>query len=530
MIFRKLAAIMLMIGGWSGATGATDIHLNFDDGVISRFDPPKLDGSSHERVALQTNSFCAGIGAGRALDLSSRAPARIPLQLTATPDYGDSFSVVFYVKTLPGAPQGTAIAGNCRYDDGESAGWLLYAQENGAWAVRLSDGKNSYTYMPTARQAINDGKFHQLAFCVDRRNGCVRFYRDGVCRAIYNTPGLGDLSSGNQTVVGGSADQDYYGQEYAFNGMLDEVRLSRGTLDDETVRRQFNEFFPDRAVSVPENRTGRLRIFEWNIWSAGRNFGRKVGIERTLDVILNADPDVVALIETYGRGEEIADALGFQFYLISNNLSIHSRYPIEQIVKVFDPSFSGGAVIRLNERQQIAVFDIWLNYLPDYWSSISKGEKTDAEMTQDEEETRHAEIKRILAGIEPFLNQADQIPVVMLGDFNNGSHLDWTAAAAAQHQGHVIAWPVSRTMQEAGLTDSYRLLNPNVHVSPGMTWSPWFVSGDYNVDRWSLSDRIDYIYFKGKALRPLHSRVVDYHPVMFPSDHAALLTDFAWLD
>lgn len=33
-------------------------------------------------------------------------------------------------------------------------------------------------------------------------------------------------------------------------------------------------------------------------------------------------------------------------------------------------------------------------------------------------------------------------------------------------------------------------------------------------------------YYKGKTLQPLTSKVVDYHPVAFPSDHAAVVTVF----
>lgn len=533
MTVRRMTAILLAaIGLWSvNAARAEEVHLDFDTGMVSRFEPRNLNGSSYGRVELQTNRFCEGINGGRALDLSSRAAVRIPLLLENAVNYDESFSVALYVKTLPEAAQGTAIAGNCRYEEAAGTpGWLIYAQENGAWAVRFSDGRKTYFYRPTARQAINDGRFHQLAFSVDYANECVRFYRDGVCRAIYRTPDLGSLAAG-QTVIGGSADQEYFGQEYAFNGMLDEVRLCQQPLTDAAMRTEFETCFPDRAAAEPRNRTGRLRLLEWNIWSAGKNFGRKVGLERTIEILRAADPDIVGLVETYGHGAELADALDCQLYLIGDNLSILSRYPIEQVIRIYDPVLSGGAIIRLDDKRKIAVFDLWLHYLPDYLGSITGGEKkTAAELIRDEEPTRHAEIKQILAELEPFLAGADTVPVIMMGDFNGGSHLDWTTDNTAPHQGYAVEWPVSKTMQQHELVDSYRLLNPNIHTSPGATWSPWMIPGRYDVDRQTLPDRVDYIYFKGALLRPLHSQVIDYHPVMFPSDHAALLTDFAWVE
>lgn len=111
----------------------------------------------------------------------------------------------------------------------------------------------------------------------------------------------------------------------------------------------------------------------------------------------------------------------------------------------------------------------------------------------------------------------------MGGDFNMGSHLDWTEATKAMHYNLVVEWPESKRMLNAGFSDSYRELHVNPLLDPGLTWG---VRAATSTDLYGVRDRIDFIYYKGKALRPIVSEVIDHHRVMFPSDHAALMTLF----
>ncbi|MBI9064946.1 MAG: hypothetical protein JEZ14_23365 [Marinilabiliaceae bacterium] len=37
---------------------------------------------------------------------------------------------------------------------------------------------------------------------------------------------------------------------------------------------------------------------------------------------------------------------------------------------------------------------------------------------------------------------------------------------------------------------------------------------------------IDFVFYKGSKLKVLDSKIVDYHPVMFPSDHAGVFSVF----
>ena len=153
---------------------------------------------------VHTSSYSEGLK-GKALDLTDEVAYRIPLSLTAKDcpsfDDGRSFSLQVWVKTKPDAPLGTPIMTNATTK--EPTGWCIGTQENGAWYLSLNDGKNSYTYQPTAqRQAINDGKWHQLTVSVDKTKGEVWMYLDGRNVAIYQIEGLKSLESKIRTIIG----------------------------------------------------------------------------------------------------------------------------------------------------------------------------------------------------------------------------------------------------------------------------------------------------------------------------------------
>ena len=502
--------------------------LNFDDFNFKENITQK--DTAYYGVDLQQSQYAKGLS-GKALDLSSNAILRRPVKL----DKGTllqlegkaSFSVQIWVKTLPNAKMGTPIMGNKIADDLSTVGWQLYTQEKGAWALILNDGKQRYDYKPTAeRQRINDGKWHQIVFTVDREKQEVWVYLDGKNTAIYNTPGLGGLETKFSTVIGGSDEKWEYGsngQWNAFNGFVDEVKVWSSAVSATEVEKQYLQVFPNTMIKEETYNPAHLKIFSWNIWHGGHRYGQAVGLERVIETIKSTNADIIGLIETYGSGEIIADSLGYYFYLISSNLSIMSRYPITETIKEFRPSNFGGVKLKLSANKKLIYFNTWLNYLPDVDASIRQKHESPQELTQDEAATRHAEIKEILKRIDPYLKNTDNLPIIMGGDFNMGSHLDWIEETKAIHYNRAVEWPESKEMLKVGFSDSYRELHVNPLLDPGLTWG---VRAATTTGLYGVRDRIDFIYYKGKELNPIESRVVDYHPVMFPSDHAAVMTVF----
>jgi exonuclease III len=525
-MIRYISIVLFLVLTENVAMAQQTVHIDFDSTsqMYQERVIPEKPGSIFDALP---HSFVTGVR-GRALDLSKNAALRMPLKLKQElePDYSgqQSLSVEIWVKTLPGAVQGTPIAGNKKNNSKDNAGWLIYADQDGGWSVSLSDGKNQYNYRPTIeRYQINDGKWHQLAFSMDKKKEEVWFYFDGINVAIYNTPGLSDLSSKWETTIGGTASNwDYRGQWEAFNGYIDNFSIWNSTRNANQIKNNYTKHF--EMSEKPVFKTEEIKVFSWNIWNGGHRFGKQVGLQRVIETIKASNADVVTLIETYGSGEVIADSLGYHFYLISSNLSVMSRFPIKETIKAFRPFNFGGLVLQIDEEKELVVFDTWLHYLPDYKGNILKGEITAKQLEKDEEGTRLAEIKQILKEIKPWLDNANQTPVVMSGDFNCNSHLDWTEATKDAHLGYVVNWPVTAKMEKAGFIDSFREIHPNPLTAPGYTGWPF----TRRTGQRAVENRIDYIFYQGDKLRALNSKVVNYHPVMFPSDHAAVFTTFQY--
>ena len=479
-------------------------------------------------VDLQEPEFVKGVK-GLALDLSEDAILRSPLKLDSnrTPGFDESFSFTFqaWVKTKPEAIMGSPIAGNLSSDYSGKPGWQLRTQANGAWALYLSDGKTMFEYLPMAnRQRINDGEWHQIVFSLDRNKEEAWMYFDGINVAIYNTAGLRSMEGGLSTVIGGADEKWEYGsggQWYAFNGYIDEVKIWDKVIPAPEILELYNSVMPPVSLET-QNAPSQLKVLAWNIWHGGHRYGSAVGLRRVIEIIKDTDPDIVGLIETYGSGEEIADSLGYYFYLISSNLSIMSRYPILETVKAFKPFNFGGAKLHLGSKQDLVFFNTWLHYLPSVYKSIQEGKPVEF-IISEEGKTRHGEIQNILKEIKPILGNSDNVPTVMSGDFNCGSHLDWIEETKDIHFGYVIEWPVSREMIDAGFIDSYREMHINPLLDPGLTWTPRAATSS---DKYGLRNRIDYIYYQGIQLKAIESKVIDYHPIMFPSDHAGIITVF----
>lgn len=262
-----------------------------------------------------------------------------------------------------------------------------------------------------------------------------------------------------------------------------------------------------------------LRVMTWNIWHGGRETGDVDGPRRVIETIRASDVDVVAMQETYGSGERIARGLGFHLHARGKNLSIHSRYPIVEDISVFEAFKCVGAIIELPGKTQLAVYSIWLPYGEDIWLPEVRRSSTTTQLLKACKPSADA-IQQILQQIDERLADPKYrgIPVIIAGDFNSMSHLDWKKDSVNQY-GRVVAWETSRLMQDAGFTDSFRQANATVNRLNDATWSPRFKDQE--------QDRIDFIYYRHPKLEVAGSIRIDQHNEAFPSDHAAVMTTFS---
>lgn len=399
-------------------------------------------------------------------------------------------------------------------ESGSDAGFAISVLPDGAWTWNAGDGRSRIDHRPEARdQGIADGRWHEIGFAIDRARGVAHLYHDGRRVALHDLRGVGSLESSAPTIRIGHADSDCE---------LDAVQLDPGVVSRERVLAEFVERFgaPRRPAPLPEWDGRPLRVLAWNIWHGGRRKGRDEGVQRVVEVIQECQADIVLMQETYGSGPRISGRLGFDYFLRSSNLSVMSRYPIVEVHRLAQGFRFGGVTIELRPGVQVQAYSLWINYLPSVQEQLTAG-ATAEELAAADDQTRGQEMRDILAQLLPHLAKTPELPVIVGGDFNSGSHLDWTPGAAelSNHLGRVVAWPVSIAMQEAGFRDTFRIANPNPVASPGHSWSPEFTE--------SHQDRIDYVYVRGDTWQIESAKILSFHERGWPSDHAGSLATLA---
>nr|WP_275424912.1 HAD-IA family hydrolase [Streptomyces sp. SID13726] len=253
----------------------------------------------------------------------------------------------------------------------------------------------------------------------------------------------------------------------------------------------------------------RLRVMTWNLWYGGT----KVHDHRAkqLKAIAETDVDVVGLQETYGTAAgELAEALGWHHHSAGPNLGVISRFPVTAVLGDPDVGFYGaaGARIAVGERE----VEVWTAHL-DY---ERYGPYESDPLAH--EEVRLGQMRDTLGRI------GDARPVVLVGDFNCPSHLDWPD----------VEWPVTKAAEEAGFRDSFREARPDAVREPGHTWSPVHDEREDGGEGPEPQDRIDFVLHRG--LTVLDSRTYvsgtprtwpDVEENDWPSDHAAVITTFS---
>ena len=290
------------------------------------------------------------------------------------------------------------------------------------------------------------------------------------------------------------------------------------------------------ACTPQKDTPKKLKVLSWNVWHGGhsKTYPGK-GCEGTVGILKKSGADVVLMVETYGAAPMVADSLGYQYHLISDNLCIYSRYPIVEKYAFPDSigTFNFGGVKIDMDGTPVRIFDTWLHYLPDM--RLVPTEKTEEEILAWETAgTRDDEIRKILSVLKPMLAEADSIPVIMGGDFNVHSHLDWTEETRNlyNHGGAVVRWPVSVAMEKAGFKDSFREMNPDAAAKLGVTW----LTDADSLETECRADRIDFIYYRGKTIQATTSECYDNslgktftfegEDFFYPSDHGFVLSEF----
>ncbi|GAA4221801.1 hypothetical protein FHR32_005218 [Streptosporangium album] len=415
--------------------------------------------------------------------------------------------------------------------------------EPGGYVV-YSLAKDGYAWLaqPVKLQIVSDGPLHFVSDTMPLRNA----------RALkpYTATVKGLLRGDTKDLTFRKTDGPRWatvGADGTISGkprLLDALRPAAVKIEARNAAGQTASTTAKIEVRVPGLKlVPELKAMSWNLWHGGSQV--KGSREKQLKFLLDHDVDVVGMQETSSvAAEELAEALGWDYFQAGSDLGIISRYPITSRGPL--PSASGlagiSARVRVDEqrKQDVVVWNVHLGYTPYGPYDACFGKMTQEQLLANEVKSgRTPQITAILAAMGPDLKAVKRTPVLLTGDFNAPSHLDWTSAT--KRCGYdSVPWPASVLPEKAGLKDSFRVANPNPVTAPGITWSPIYptFTGGYGHDGHTgepePQDRIDFVHYAG-GLRVKDSRtLVEGTPTAIPnhadnawtSDHAAVLTTF----
>lgn len=295
-----------------------------------------------------------------------------------------------------------------------------------------------------------------------------------------------------------------------------------------------------------------------------------------VDEIINTEADLIALSEVRNyKDQSLAERLvnamaekGYTYYSErSEGSGILSRFPILSQKALYPLKNDQGSITKAMIEAPsgpIAFYSAHLDYTH-YACYLTRGYDgitwkrlsapildVDTILEQNEQSKRDEAIDVFI--IDALEEHKKGNTVLLAGDFNEPSHLDWGESSKDlfDHNGTVVPWQNSIKLIENGFLYTYRTKYPDPVTHPGLTWAAnntdvqlaklvWTPEAD---DR----DRIDFIYYfpneqltledvtivgpvgsiaKGKRIETNHGQDKFLAPKgIWPSDHKAVLATF----
>jgi len=265
-----------------------------------------------------------------------------------------------------------------------------------------------------------------------------------------------------------------------------------------------------------------VKFMTFNIWQEGTSVTN--GLTKIRDVIIATNADVVCFTEVRNYSgdwttkivNELSDA-GHMYYrgYAGGDVSLISKYPITSsslngVIASFNLNVNDKKIVAASAHLDYTKYACYLprgynGGTPD-WNRIDDGMGNPDPITDINQilsynlsSSRDEQIATFISAMS-----SEEAPIILLGDFNEPSHLDWTANTTAMfdHNGTVVPWQTSVTLSNNGYVDSYRDYYPNEVTHPGISW-PSLAHGKESTSWTPLSDerdRIDYIYYKGSDI------------------------------
>lgn len=312
------------------------------------------------------------------------------------------------------------------------------------------------------------------------------------------------------------------------------------------------------AAQSAEPTTVSIRVMTFNILQGGADagnvgFGNQLFDGSRIDdiaaVIRFAQADVVGVQEDCAT-DDLLQTLGTGWVRVG---SVYSRMPVEKISQA--PYLTVVRVTFPEGRAATVVNCHWLpprgGYGPDLvQQALRSPQSLEAPAQLASRVVEQCAVPNgprgylaTLAPIRAALQARES--VILTGDFNEPSHLDWTDRYAREGADRwvgnptgtplrqAIPWPGSTALAELGMKDAYRHIYSDEVKHPGVTWTPPYPAGTPGRRPYAEQclDRIDRILVGGSGFRITRAAVVGeadskaelIYPGRWPSDHRAVV-------
>lgn len=264
----------------------------------------------------------------------------------------------------------------------------------------------------------------------------------------------------------------------------------------------------------------KFTVLQWNVWQEGTVVPG--GYEAIVNEIARLEPDFVTFSEVRNyNGTRFCDRIVsslkekgkcyYSFYSYDSGLL--SKYPIKDSLTVFPEKDDHGSIYKLVadfEGIEVAVYTAHLDYQNDAyynvrgydgstWKEIDVPQTVSEVLEVNDRSLRDDAIRCLVAEARKDL-EAGRL-VLLGGDFNEPSHLDWIRETKDlyDHNGLIVPWTVTLMLDNAGFMDAYREFYPDVLDYPGFTFPAdnpliptekltWAPKSDER-------ERIDYIFY-----------------------------------
>lgn len=313
---------------------------------------------------------------------------------------------------------------------------------------------------------------------------------------------------------------------------------------------------PSEGGNKGRDKEFEFSVLQFNVWLQGTKVPN--GLDRVAGEILRYKPDFVTFSEDSPDFlkrlcQALAQKDAIYYYNENGGSGLISKHTVLEYSAPKALRSMNKLVVNI-EGQEIVVYSAHLDYTH-YAEYLPRGYDgsgnkkitpvTDIQLIL-EEDAKSTRPQAIAEFIEGVAKEIDQKRIIILaGDFNEASHLDWTEGTKDLYDrnGVVVPWPTSTKLYANNFKDSYRVIHPNELTHPGFTWvvaSPWIKDADER-------DRIDFIYYYDNGnIKPLSSSLIGpskafvgntlvkdpgQDPILlpqsvWPSDHRALISKF----